>query len=211
MNVWHLQNSRKLLAQSDFHLVFKRIDSIFCQAARFDIPLKNENVISSQSNLPRRKHPGRTRSDHKNTLHSLPLGSPPERRQIIFHALFHYRRRTKPAEPARLPIESIASKLFGWKIRTWSPRGLRIRSHTPLWRFPSEDSASRFSAHCPRSPAPSTHTHTAPVALPAAASAPCFRSQPRELDLDCPVEISLRAAAARQLQVLLKRPSRLSF
>src|SRR5579864_1669350 len=55
MKVGQRQRLGKLLAQSELHLVFYRIDAILGQAARFHVAIENHSLVPGERDLLRRE------------------------------------------------------------------------------------------------------------------------------------------------------------
>jgi hypothetical protein len=55
MQIRQRQGLGKLLAQSELHFVFHRIDAVLCQASRFHVAIENHSFVSGERDFLRRE------------------------------------------------------------------------------------------------------------------------------------------------------------
>ena len=86
MDVRESKNFGELLAQSNLHFVFGGIDSVFCQAAGFDVTIEDNNLMTSLRDFLCREKSCRSRAYDEYRLHSwVVLGSacPSARKNLL--------------------------------------------------------------------------------------------------------------------------------
>ena len=69
MNIGQGEHFGKLFSQAHLHLVFDGINSILRQAARFDIAIKNDHLVSGQRQLLRGEQTGGSCAHNENSRH----------------------------------------------------------------------------------------------------------------------------------------------
>src|SRR6478609_2948126 len=72
VNIRKAQHLGKLLAQPDLHLVLGGIDTVFSQAARFDVAVQDDHLMAALGDFLRGKHSRWSCTNHKDSLHACP-------------------------------------------------------------------------------------------------------------------------------------------
>src|SRR5581483_5152288 len=75
MYVGQCQNFGELLSQSHLHFVLRRINTVFGQAAGFDIAIEDDNMVAGKRDLLRGEHSRRPRAYDEHRLHAWSFSS----------------------------------------------------------------------------------------------------------------------------------------